>query len=220
MKNIFLNACFLFSILLFSCNSKDRISHEVFEQVQQANEVKKLSEVDIFNEALKWGEEISIEAQKQLMGTLQKAVEEKGASGAVEFCNMQALPILQEVSTRYGVTIRRVSNDYRNPADQAQQEEEKAVLAAYEYNEENGIKNETNLQKIEDGSILLFTKAITIPGGLCLQCHGEPGKDIQDETLQKIRQLYPEDKATGHAIGDLRGMWSILIPKKEVVKRL
>jgi hypothetical protein len=32
--------------------------------------------------------------------------------------------------------------------------------------------------------------------------------------------LYPEDKAIGHKIGDLRGMWSIRIPKKEVVKKM
>ncbi|MDX5479804.1 MAG: DUF3365 domain-containing protein, partial [Cyclobacteriaceae bacterium] len=29
-----------------------------------------------------------------------------------------------------------------------------------------------------------------------------------------------EDKAIGHEVGDLRGMWSIRIPKKEVVKRM
>lgn len=219
MKTTFLSVCFLSLSLFFSCNSEERISREVFEEVQHANEAKKISEVDIFNEAMKWGEEISLEAQKQLMGTLQKAIEEKGVSGAVEFCNVQALPILQEVSDQYGVTVRRASNKYRNPADKPLKEE-KEILEAYEYNEQNGIKNTTNLQKIKGGSVLLFSKAITIPGALCLNCHGEPGKDIPEEALQKIDRLYPEDKAKGHAIGDLRGMWSIAIPQKEVVNRL
>jgi len=53
-----------------------------------------------------------------------------------------------------------------------------------------------------------------------LNCHGEPGKEISEETLQKLNELYPEDKAIGHQIGDLRGMWSIKIPKKEVVKEM
>src|SRR5690606_18597158 len=206
-------------ILFYSCGSDEKISREVSEEVQKANEIKKLSEVDIFNEALKWGEEISSEAQKQLMNTLQQAIEEHGVGGAVEFCNVQALPILKEVGEQYGVTIRRVSHDYRNPADQ-HNEEEKMVLEAYEYNQEHGIKHEPNLQKVKEGSVLLFTKAITIPEGLCLNCHGDPGQDIQEETLDKINHLYPEDKAKGHAIGDLRGMWSIAIPQKEVVKRL
>lgn len=219
MKTALLPNFMLLCGILFSCNSEQKISREVFEEVQQANEIKKLSEVDIFNEALKWGDEISVEAQKQLMANLEKAIAEKGASGAVEFCNLQALPILKDVGEQYGVSIRRVSNDYRNPASQAR-EEERVLLEAYEYNKQHGIKNETNLQKIGDGSVLLFTKAITIPGALCLNCHGDPGKDIDDETLEKINQLYPEDKAKGHAIGDLRGMWSIAIPQKEVVKRL
>lgn len=206
-------------ILFYSCGSDEKISREVFEEVQKANEIKKLSEVDIFNEALKWGEEISVEAQKQLMATLEKAIEEKGVSGAVEFCNIQALPILKEVGDPYGVSIRRVSNDYRNPEDQPL-EEEKMILEAYEYNQENGIKHESNLQKINDGAVLLFTKAITIPNGLCLNCHGETGKEISEEALQKINQLYPEDKAKGHEIGDLRGMWSIAIPQRAVVNRL
>jgi len=212
---IFASICVLFH----ACGSDEKISREVFEEVQQANQVKKLSEVDIFNEALKWGGEISMEAQKQLMATLEKAMEEKGVSGAVEFCNVEALPILKEVSEQYGVAIRRVSNDYRNPADRPL-EDEKMILEAYEYNQKNDIKHEPNLQKTKEGAVLLFTNAITIRSSLCLNCHGEPGKDIDEETLQKIDQLYPQDKAKGHAFGDLRGMWSIAIPQKEVINRL
>ena len=202
-------------VLFYSCGSDEKISREVFEEVQKANEVKKLSEVDIFNEALKWGEQISVEAQTQLMATLEKAIEEKGASGAVEFCNTQALAIIKEVGERHGVTIRRVTNAPINPADQPL-EEEKLLLEAYQYNEQNGIRHEPNLQKIKDGSVLLFTKAITNPDGLCLNYHGEPDKEIDGETLRKISPSNPEDKAQD----GLSGMWSIAIPQKEVVKRL
>lgn len=212
---VFVSICVLFC----SCSSDEKISREVFEEVQQANEVKKLSEVDIFNEALKWGEEISAEAQKQLIATLAKAIEEKGASGAVEFCNTQAFSILKEVGDRYGVTIRSVSNISTNPANQPL-EEEKMLLEAYEYNEQNGIKHEPNLQKIKDGSVLLFTKAITIPEGLCLNYNGKPGQDIEEETLNKILPSNPEDKVEGQAMGELYGMWSIALPQKEVIKRL
>ena len=206
-------------IMLVSCGSEERISREVFEEVQQANEVKKVSEVDIFNEAMKWGEEISLEAQKQLMATLTKAVEEKGPEGAVKFCHVEALPLLKELGDQYGVTIRRVSNQYRNPVDQPHGEE-KMLLEAYEYNQEHGLKHTPNVQRTDDGSTLLFTKAITIPNGLCLNCHGQVGTDISAETSQKLSQVYPQDKATGHNIGDLRGMWSIAIPQKAIVDRL
>ena len=220
MKKLTFPLALLFFHLLLSCKSDKRISREVFEQVQRSQEVKKINKVDILNKALEWGEEISLEAQKELMGTLQKAISERGVSGAVEFCNIEALPILKQVSDEYGVSIRRASNAYRNPADQPN-ETEKAILEAYEYNQENGIEgNAPNVQKLENGKELLFTKAITIPGGLCLNCHGEPGVNIEKETLEIIDRLYPEDKAKGHQIGSLRGMWSISIPIKEVVNKM
>lgn len=220
MKKLTFPLTILFFLLILSCNSDKRISREVFEQVQKSQEIKIVHEVDILNKALEWGEEISLEAQKELMGTLQKVIGEQGVPGAIEFCNVEALPILKRVSNEYGVSIRRVSNRYRNPADQPT-ESEKGILEAYEYNEENGVEGNTaNIQKLENGEELLFTKAITIPGGLCLNCHGEPGIDIQDETLEIIDRLYPEDKAKEHQIGSLRGMWSISIPIKEVVNKM
>lgn len=217
MKNIdILKLAFL---LLVSCGPQERVSKETFEAVNQAMEVKRLTEVEILDAAMVWGDSISTEAQTQLISSLQNAVAEKGVVGAIEFCNVQALPILTEVSQKYGVEIRRASNRYRNPADQPN-EEEKSILDAYEYNAENGNKSDPNIQKFENGEVYLYTKAIVIPSGFCLSCHGESGKEINEETQKKLNELYPQDKATGHKVGDLRGMWSIRIPKKEVVKRL
>jgi hypothetical protein len=45
---------------------------------------------------------------------------------------------------------------------------------------------------------------------MCLNCHGTPGKHIQDATLTKIQQLYPEDRAVNFKEGDLRGLWHII----------
>lgn len=206
-------------LCLAACNSGKKVEKEVLEEVNQSMEVKKVSEAEILNESLKWGNEIAEEAQKELMTALQNAIAEKGVSGAVEYCSAQALPLVKNVGEKYGVKVRRVSQDYRNPADQPDEMEE-MLLQAYAYNEENEIENKPNVQEMEEGGVLLYTKAIKIPGGICLNCHGEPGKDIAEETLKKIGELYPEDKAKGHQIGDLRGMWSISIPKNEVVKRL
>lgn len=219
MKKYKLPAALVLCFLLISCDSEKKISREVVEEVRHANEIKKLSEADILNEAMEWGDEISTEAQRQLMEQLQNAIAQHGIPGAVEFCNVQALPILKETGDGLGVAIRRASNDYRNPAGQPN-EDEKLVLEAYEYNERNKVKNEPNIQKTKNGRVLLYTKAITIPGSLCLNCHGSPGTDITEETLEKINRLYPEDRAKGHQVGDLRGMWSISIPQNEIVNRL
>lgn len=205
--------------LLFSCGRGERVSKDVFEEVNKNMEVKRLTEVEILEEAMIWGDSITQEAQQNLITKLQNAIAEKGIPGAVEYCKVNAFPILEEVSKNHGVIIRRVSNRFRNPADQPDSEEA-PILEAYEYNAENGLPIDPNLQKLENGEVLLYTKAIIIPEGLCLNCHGDPGKDISAETLRTLDSLYPQDRAKGHKIGDLRGMWAIRFPKREVVRRL
>lgn len=217
MKKIF----YLFPVIftLFSCNSNERVSREVFEEVNKSMKVTKVNEAELIETAIKWGNQISQEAQEELIGTLQQAISEKGFPGAVEFCNVEALPILKQVSEKYKVEIRRVSFDYRNPED-APREEEEGILDTYVYNMENDLESEPSVQKFDNGETLLYSRAIKIPSALCLNCHGKPDQDIDPKTLEKINELYPEDRATGHSMGDLRGMWSIRFPKKEVVKKM
>jgi hypothetical protein len=216
-KNSLFLLVFLLVIGIGSCNDGKKIDRDIVEEVNQANEVKKLGEAEITEHAIKWGNEISMEAQKALMGALKKAIEEKGPAGAVSFCNIEALPITQEVADKFKVSIRRVSVKNRNP-ENSPNGKEGELLDAYAYNTKNGLDNHPNIQRMQDGQVLLYTKAITIPNGLCLNCHGEPGKEISKQTLEKINNLYPEDKAVHFKVGDLRGMWSISMPKKEVVK--
>lgn len=182
-------------------------------------EIKRVTEAEIIQEGMVWGDSITQEAQRQLISNLQKAISEQGIPAAIDFCNVNALPILSELGKLYSVQIKRASTKARNAAD-LPTEEERPILEAYEYNAENGIKSDPNIQKFENGEVFLYTKPITIPNGMCLSCHGEPGKEINKETLEKLWKLYPADSAKGHKIGDLRGMWSVRIPKKEVVKRL
>jgi cytochrome c len=64
-----------------------------------------------------------------------------------------------------------------------------------------------------DSAHLLYTKPIVINNALCLNCHGEVGAAVTEETYALIREKYPNDNATGHQMGDLRGMWSITFSK-------
>jgi hypothetical protein len=216
MKNLTLSLCML---TMIACGPRERISRETFEQVNEAMEVKRLTEVEILEEAMVWGDSLTAEAQAQLISILQRAISENGTVGALEFCQVQALPILEKIGKERQVDIRRVSNRNRNPSNKPDADEA-PLLDAYEYTAENGGKSDPNIQKINNGEVFLYTKPIVIPGGFCLACHGDPGKGIDDATLQKLTELYPEDKAINYKEGDLRGMWSLRIPKREVVKRL
>ncbi|MEB2774738.1 DUF3365 domain-containing protein [Algoriphagus sp. D3-2-R+10] len=211
---------FLIPAFLFvACGPQERISKNVFDEVNNAMEAKKLSEAQITQEAMIWGDSISTKAQQELMASLHKAVEEKGFDGALDFCNVNAAPIVKKLSDNYGVTIRRTSYRARNQ-NNLPTEDESPILDAYQYNVENGIESEPNIQKIEGGEVLLYTKAIVISSEFCLACHGDPGNDIDKGILYKIDSLYPNDSARDFEVGNLRGMWSLKIPKKAVVNRL
>lgn len=221
LSNLMKNLTYtIFSIaLLFSCGPRERISKEVFDKVNNSMEAKKLSEAQITQEAMIWGDSISTAAQQQFMSSLHKAVEENGFAGAIGFCNVKAAPIASELSEKYDVEIRRTSFRARNPAN-LPTADESPILDAYQYNVENSIENEPNIQKIEGGDILLYTKAIVISSEFCLACHGDVKNDIKAELLNKIDSLYPNDLARDFRVGNLRGMWSLKIPKKAVVNRL
>jgi hypothetical protein len=209
----------LASILTWACGPRERISRETFEKVNESMEVKRLTEVEIIEESMSWGDSITSEAQSQLMSTLQKVLEEKDAGSALEFCKVNALPIIGEVGAKQQVEIRRVSERNRNP-ENLPDEDERDILEAYQYANENGEKIDPNVQKLNGGDVLLYTKPIIIAATLCLKCHGKPGTDLSEETASKLRELYPNDKAVDYQVGDLRGMWSVRMSKKEVVKRL
>lgn len=63
--------------LISSCGSNERVSKEVFEEVNSAMEVKRLTEAEILQEAMIWGDSISSEAQNQLISNLKKAIEDR-----------------------------------------------------------------------------------------------------------------------------------------------
>jgi len=217
MKN-FINII-ISALLLIACGPQERVSKNVFDKVNKSMEAKKLSDAEITQEAMIWGDSISNEAQQQLMENLHKAIAANDFSGALDFCTINADPVIRELSDKYGVSIRRTSFRARNQ-DNLPTEEEFPILDAYRYNMENGIESEPNIQKIEGGETLLYTKAIIISSEFCLACHGDPKNDIEIDVLSMIDSLYPRDLARGFKVGDLRGMWSIKLPKKSVVNRL
>lgn len=208
-----------FFLLLISCGPRERVSREVFDDVNNAMEVKRLSDAEILQEAMIWGDSLTAEAQTNLISSLQKAIEEGGFEHAIAFCNENASTITASNLPSDEIQLKRVSFKNRNPQN-VPDADESLILDAYAYNVENGLENKPNIQKIENGEVFLYTKAILFPGGLCSNCHGNPDTDISNQVLNSINELYPGDQATGFQPGDLRGMWSIKIPKKEVVKRL
>jgi hypothetical protein len=142
-------------------------------------------------------------------------VQVEGVVGALEYCNVNAFPLIDSLSTYFSAKIKRVSNRSRNEKDNPN-DMEKQLLDAYQYNLENSLELSPGVQKIDDNNYL-YTKPIILNSGLCLQCHGQVGTDLDESFAEQIRELYPDDNALGHKINDLRGMWSITLDKKALV---
>ena len=143
-----------------------------------------------------------------LKAELLQAMQSGGPLSAIEVCQVKAPAIGSEISEDKGLAVSRVSLKNRNPANQPTAWQA-AVLEAFETRKQLGEDPATlswhETVSIGDGKEFRFMKAIPT-GGICLQCHGQ---DIAPPVAEKLAELYPEDKATGFSVGDLRGAFVV-----------
>ena len=141
------------------------------------------------------------------MGAIQK----EGVLHALSFCNVQAMPLTDSMATKHNAIIKRVSDKNRNPKNKANSEELE-YLSVYKEVLSNGEEPESIV--VERGEKVNFYYPI-VTNNMCLKCHGTPGQDIQPKTLERIQKLYPNDKAIGYDVNEVRGMWSITFNTNE-----
>lgn len=158
------------------------------------------------------GDSLAMASQKALIGVLTKTITKSGTTQAIEFCNANALKMVDSLSQRYNCTIQRVSDKYRNPADQPLSKLDKAILGEYKTNHLAGKKLISSVNRSKNQTY--YYKPITIAMPTCLKCHGDKSTDIEAATLQKIQELYPNDQAFGYKQGDFRGVWKITFNQK------
>lgn len=146
-----------------------------------------------------------------LKGALKGALEKGGPLGAIAACNERAPAIASEQSARHGLAIGRTSLGVRNPAN-APDAWERAVLEDFERRRAAG-EDAADLVRYEvvetDGRReFRFMKAIPT-GEVCLACHGAA---LAPEVASRLDALYPDDRARGFAVGDLRGAFTVRQP--------
>jgi hypothetical protein len=137
-----------------------------------------------------------------LSSNLRRAMAAGGLPNAVSFCNIAAMPLTDSLSTEYGATIKRTSDKVRNMLN-APTEIEREVIAEYQVKHERK-QLLTPIVKDVDGMKTYYAPILV--NEMCLNCHGDRSQ-IKD--YQMIADLYPEDRATGYKLGDLRGIWSV-----------
>lgn len=203
-------------ITLFSCDPNEKVYHPDLREAVENRKIKQIHEPAILQRGLKIGNEYAIIAEKTLGKALKSTIKEKGLEEAISFCNINAYPLLKELQDTNEVVIKRVSFKNRNP-NNAPDELEAQLLDAFKYNEENKVESSYNIQK--SGDTYYFVKPI-FTKDLCLSCHGKVEENISTAHYEKIKALYSNDKAINYKAGELRGMWSIKIPKKNIVLSL
>lgn len=156
-----------------------------------------------------------VERARSLAGGLKKALLAelaaamgRGVPAAIEVCQAEAPAIaakLAPAGTRLGRATRRA----RNPANRA----DGWTLDALTHFEELHARKQplaaaSFSRMLEDGRVA-YAEPLIIQE-LCVNCHG---KELAPDVRATLTARYPEDQATGYAVGDLRGVvWVELRP--------
>jgi len=155
---------------------------------------------------------ISMELAGALKARLEAALKEGGPQTALGVCKTAAPEIATQVSERFGGTVGRTALKVRNPKN-APDAFETDVLQRFVDEASKG----ADVSKVEHAEIIetggertfRYMKAIPMAAQPCAVCHGQA---VAPDLMQSIRDLYPDDRATGFSPGDVRGAFTLLKP--------
>ena len=149
---------------------------------------------------------------EELKGELGKSMKAGGTVTAIGACNGVAPMIATKISKNSGWDVARTSLKLRNPKNAPDAWETK-VLQQFEERRAKGESPDTlaYAEIVEEGSdkYFRFMKGIVMPPLEklpCLKCHGE---NIDPKTAAKLDELYPQDKARGYKVGQVRGAFTL-----------
>ncbi len=173
----------------------------------EATETTTEAAMHSYAEYLKMGKQAASKTQGVLMSNINKALNEGGPEYAVQFGNVNAMPLVDSLSTAAGIKIGRISSRNRNPGNKVKTQEDRRAWKFFANNTGEGATSDTVLYNRAKKAI--YYKPIHIGMATCLQCHGSRSMDIELITLEKIDELYPSDNAVNYAMGELRGLWRV-----------
>jgi hypothetical protein len=147
----------------------------------------------------------------ELMGRLQAAMAQGGPVAAVETCQVEAPAIASRLSRETGWQVHRVGTRVRNPHTGQPDAWEQFALQELDRRVRAGEPSEklviATTVKEPQGDAHRYMRAI-VTGPLCLACHGAPEQQ-SPELRAALGKAYPHDAATGYALGELRGAFSL-----------
>ncbi|MBK7660697.1 MAG: DUF3365 domain-containing protein [Betaproteobacteria bacterium] len=150
----------------------------------------------------------------QIRGELTKELEFSGPLRGVIVCKYTVPEISSAMSRKTGWRVTRVALRPRNPALGSADAWEQKVLLDFERRAERGERAEV----LEHGEVVVepggrfyrYMKALPL-GPLCVSCHGAPER-LTPNLKALLETEYPHDRATGYAVGQIRGAVTIKRP--------
>jgi hypothetical protein len=162
--------------------------------------------VELLDEARK----VATMLPPKLLASLQEEIGKSGPEGAIPVCKDMAPKMAGEIAAQTGWKIRRVSLKARNDARAIPDAWEKAALEDFDQRAANG-EPPAQLEKGERvGNEYRYVKALPVQP-LCLNCHG-PAEQLSPAVKSVLEQHYPNDRATGYSVGQIRGAISVRKP--------
>ncbi|MCS6991749.1 MAG: DUF3365 domain-containing protein [Chitinophagales bacterium] len=152
------------------------------------------------------GDSITTLTQQALLKNVVQAVADSGFAFAIRYCNVHAIPLTSEQAGKGNVvSIQRLTDRNRNPNNKITAAEDHRV---FEYFRAGG--TDTLLFRDEE---VVYYKPIKIFMPTCLKCHGS-ASDLAEGVAAVLNEKYPQDLARNYTMGELRGMWKVVMKKQ------
>lgn len=141
----------------------------------------------------------------RLKPELKRALGAGGPTLAIEVCATQAPKIADALAAESGWSVSRVSLKERNATRAEADDWERAVLEEFDARAAAGEMPTTiNTSAVRNGQFR-YMQAQGVEG-VCLLCHGE---NLGDDVRAVLEDYYPDDRATGYRLGQVRGAISL-----------
>lgn len=188
------------------------IDREKVKQEMKDRQIKRVSEPELTDAAYQTGAALASMAESILLEKLNDFYATIETSGVAPDEQAVTTPLSQLISlvldslnrnSGHSISLINLGLEGLHPDTL---DIEKQLLEAYQYNQENNIPSEDNIQR-SGTDYLLFTRPVTSKSGICLPTLSERAGDGGPDGIKNGATYFC-------------GMWSIMLSKKEIIKSL
>jgi hypothetical protein len=147
--------------------------------------------------------------QQELSQRLAEAVAAGGPVQAIDVCSREAPGIAARLAVETGTFVGRVSSAARNPANAADAGALQTLARFEQALASQAGDPPWTFDVSDDGGATYMQAIVTQP--LCVACHGAT---LAPDVASALARRYPTDRATGFAVGDLRGAFVVRWPAR------